>query len=258
MRLRRLLSGAATSALLLTAAAGCGGSAEGIAANLTADDFAAEVAAATRTEQSAHVEATLGFRGETMTMTGDVSTSRRIEGLAARIMVEVPDQGTFELRIVDGVLYLKGDGLSSDPAKPWLELDMTDPSNPLAAFYEQIVANANPAQSARMFEAVTELDNKGEEVVDGVDATHYEVTVDLVKALELSGVADGLGLDGDQVRDQIPDTVMYDVWLETETALMVRLTMQLRGLEMDVHFSDWGTEFSVERPPADQVSEFDL
>jgi LppX_LprAFG lipoprotein len=258
MKLRRLLSGAATGAVLLAAAACGNSSAEGIAADLGTDNFAAEVAAATETEQSTHVKAKLTFKGQTMSMTGDVAASTKLEDLAAQLTMEASDEGTFEVRIVDGVLYIKGQGLSSDPAKPWLEFDMTDPSNPLAGFYEQIVANVNPAQSAKMFEAVTELENKGTEQVDGIDATRYEVTVDMDKALELSGVADDLGVDPRQLGNQIPAEITYDVWLETDTALMVRMAMEMQGMQLDLHFSDWGKPVSVEAPPSNQVIEFDL
>lgn len=258
MKLRRLLAGAATGFVLLTATACGGSSAEGIAADLGTDNFASEVSAATETEQSTHVEATLTFKGQTMSMTGDVAASAKLQDLAAQLSMKTAGKGTFEVRIVDGVLYIKGQGVSSDPAKPWLEFDMSDPSNPLAGFYEQIVANVNPAQSAKMFEAVTELDNKGTEQVDGVDATRYEVTVDMEKALELSGVADSLGVDPRQLGSQIPGDVTYDVWLETDTALMVRMAMEVQGMQLDLHFSDWGKPVSVEAPPSDQVVEFDL
>jgi hypothetical protein len=258
MKFRRLLSGAATGAVLLTAAACGGSSAEGIAADLGTGNFASEVAAATETEQSTHVEATLTFQGKSMSMNGDVATSKKLEDLSARLSMKAANEGAFEVRIVDGVLYIKGKGLSSDPAKPWLEFDMSDPSNPLAGFYEQIVANVNPAQSAQMFEAVTELDNKGTETIDGIDTTRYEVTVDMEKALELSGVTDSLGVDPRQLSNQIPDEITYDVWLETDTALMVRMAMQMEGMEFDMRFSDWGKPVSVEAPPSGQVIEFDL
>jgi hypothetical protein len=256
-RLRRLLGGAAAGAVLLATAA-CGGSAEGAAADLSTENFGSKIATATEAEQSTHLEATMSFQGQSMTMTGDVATAPRLEGVLAQLRMEVPQEGPFEMRMVQGVLYLKGGGISNDEAKPWVKIDLADPSNPLAGFYEQIVANVNPAQAAKMFEAVTELENKGEEEVDGLDTTHYRVTVDMAKALDLSGLADSMGVDPEQLAGKLPDEVTYDVWLETETALMVRMSMDLRGMHMDLHFSDWGQDVSVQPPPAGQVTTFVL
>jgi hypothetical protein len=253
MVIRRLLAGALAGAVLATGAACGAGTTEGMAANLTSADFADEVATATESESSAHLEATLSFRGETMTMSGDLASAPRLEELQAQLDIEVPGQGPLDLRIVDGILYLKAPGLSTEPGKSWVEVDLTDDSNPLAGFYKQIVANTNPAQSAKAFEAVTDLENRGQETVDGVEATRYEVTVDLAKAVELSGAA-----AGEKVLDELPVEVTYDVWLETDTALMVRLALELQGMEMDLHFSDWGEPVTVAAPPAGQVAELDF
>jgi hypothetical protein len=258
MLMRRLLAGGVAGAVLVTGAA-CGGDpTEGVAANLTRADFADEVATATESERSAHLEATLSFRGETMTMSGDIASAPRLEELRAQLDIEVPGQGPLDLRIVEGILYLKARGLSTEPGKSWVEVDLTDDSNPLAGFYRQIVANTNPAQSAKAFEAVTELENRGEETVDGVEAIRYEVTVDLAKAVDLSGAAGAGGADSEKLLDELPAEVTYDVWLETDTALMVRLALELQGMEMDMHFSAWGEPVAVAPPPAGQVAELDF
>ncbi len=259
MTLRRRWSQAATVAAVLALASCSGGSSgapDGIAANLSADTLASEVSSATSQATSTHIDAEVSYLGTTMTMSGDLAATAARDDFQALVSMNVPGEPTLTVRVVDNVVYLAGAGFATDSAKPWASIDLDDSSNPLGSFYEQLVTNANPAEAARMFEAVTELDNHGTDDVGGVAATHYTVRVDLAKALELVGLSGELGQAPAALGADLPDQITYDVWLETSSALMLRLTMELPGMEMDLRFSDWGEPVAVRAPPAGQVTPF--
>lgn len=258
MKLRRLLAGLGAGAALLVAAGCSGGTAEGIAADLGKDNFAAELSDATAQQRSAHIDGSISFQGQTMTMVGDVETAEELADVQAQMTMQIPDQGALELRIVDGDFYMRGEGIPTEPGKPWGRIDLSDPTNPLAGFYKQLMSYTNPAEQVEMFRAVTDLENKGQESVDGVDATHYEVNVDLRKALRLSGLYEDLGPKAGAIASELPDEVTYDVWVATDTALMVRMSLDMAGVDIDLHFSDWGQDVSVETPPASEVADFDF
>ena len=258
MLLRRFLAGAAAGAALLTTVGCSGGPAEGVAADLSRDNFAAELSDATTQQQSTHLEGEVSFQGQTMTMSGDLTTARDLADVEAQLEMQVPAQGPLEMRIVDSVFYMRGAGLSTESGKPWARIDMSDPSNPLAGFYTQFMSYTNPVDQTEMFRALTDLENKGEEFVDGVDTTHYEVTVDLRKALKETGLYDDLGAKAAGMASELPEDVTYDVWVATDTALVVRMSVDLAGAALDLHFSHWGEDVSVEAPPASQVSDLDF
>ncbi len=108
---------------------------------------------------------------------------------------------------------------------------------------------------ARAFRAITQLDRVGTESVDGVDTTHYVVTVDTMKALRLLGLEDLAGVNIDDLRTSLPKTFDYDAWLD-DSGRPVRLKARYAGACIDVHLSQWGEPVSVSAPPASQVSQF--
>lgn len=260
MKLRRVWVGVVSGALMVTAAACGGGTAEGVAANLTKSDFAAELSAATAQQKSVHLEATVSFQGQEMTLSGDIAgaPTKQLADLEAQVAMQVAGQPALEMRIVDGTVYLRSDNLPTESGKPWGRVDVSDPTSPMAGLYKQLMTYTNPADHVEMFRAVTSLENKGQDSVDGVATTHYLVTVDLGKALKLTGLYEDMGPKADGIVSALPDDVSYDVWVATDTALMVRLSLDLLGADVDVHFSDWGQQVSVEAPPASQVSDLDF
>ncbi|MGH3505635.1 MAG: LppX_LprAFG lipoprotein [Nocardioidaceae bacterium] len=258
MLLRRLFAGAAAGAALLAGVGCSGGTAEGVAADLSKDNFAAELSDATTQQHSTHLEGEVSFQGQTMTMSGDLTIAQELADVEAQLEMQVPTQGVLEMRIVDSVFYMRGAGLSTESGKPWARIDMSDPTNPLAGFYSQLMSYTNPVDQTEMFRAVTDLENKGEESVDGVDTTHYEITVELRKALKETGLYEDLGAKAAGIASELPEDVTHDVWVATDTALIVRMSVDLAGASLDMHFSDWGEDVSVEAPPASQVSDLDF
>jgi hypothetical protein len=273
MRFRRFTAAAATvvAAFALTACGGddggsTGGTVDGggssggtaaVGASLTKANFSEEVSQATSDANSVHMEGDVSAQGQSFTMSGDVEVSKgNLEDTSMSMTMEGAGQ-EMEMLLVDGVMYMKADRISKDPSKPWVSIDLTDPSNPFGSMYKQLMANADPSQLAKSFEALTEVKKVGEEDVDGVEATHYTVTVDVKEAVKAMGLTDSLGPDAESMLQSLPKSTAYEVWV-TDDALPARMSMNMMGTDMDLRFSDWGEDVSVEAPPSGEVSEFSL
>ena len=58
--------------------------------------------------------------------------------------------------------------------------------------------------------------------------------------------------------EEMPDTVQYDIWFDDEDRF-AQLEMDFPVMDqqgsMEMTVDDWGTDVSIEAPPADQVTE---
>nr|CAI78034.1 putative lipoprotein [Streptomyces ambofaciens ATCC 23877]CAI78308.1 putative lipoprotein [Streptomyces ambofaciens ATCC 23877]CAJ87813.1 putative lipoprotein [Streptomyces ambofaciens ATCC 23877]CAJ89091.1 putative lipoprotein [Streptomyces ambofaciens ATCC 23877] len=178
-------------------------------------------------------------------------------------VMTVTAQGkSIEQRVVDQVLYQKVPGQKAPGGKTWMKIDLKKAAQALGVNAGQI---GDPAQSAAYAKAITDQDvtKVGQEKIDGVDTTHYKVSVDVA---ELPG--------GDQLRRQVGPTLPMQVWLDGDGRLRrQQLDMSVKGapsagakaensaapqqikMTMVMNYSDFGTEVEAQAPPAGQVAD---
>ncbi|CAL9423812.1 hypothetical protein OEB94_04955 [Streptomyces sp. ICN988] len=167
-----------------------------------------------------------------------------------------------EQRVVDQVLYQKSPDQKAPGGKSWIKVDLEEVAAQQGLSNQQI---GDPAQTAAYSKAITDKDVEkvGPEKIDGVDTTHYKVTVD-VSALP----------GGDRMSRQLGPTLPMQVWLDDEGRLrQQRIDMTVKApasasakpdntasskqLKMStvMRFSDFGTEVDAKAPPAEQVAD---
>lgn len=178
-------------------------------------------------------------------------------------VMTVTAQGkSIEQRVVDQVLYQKVPGQKAPGGKTWMKIDLKKAAQALGVNAGQI---GDPAQSAAYAKAITDQDvtKVGQEKIDGVDTTHYKVSVDVA---ELPG--------GDQLRRQVGPTLPMQVWLDGDGRLRrQQLDMSVKGapsagakaensaapqqikMTMVMNYSDFGTEVEAQAPPAGRVAD---
>lgn len=242
------------AALLSTLAiAGCGSAtdlSQSQGASLTQQNFASAMTAATSSARSVHMTGSFTVQGQRITLAADESmTTGSFKDAAAAMTLNVAGMGSVEVRIVSGVVYINaGDlGLPSMSGKPWMKVDLTDESNPMGAAFAKIAA-MNPADLMKGFQSISTLTEVGTETVDGIQATHYEVSVDTAKIGDLVGMPHG-------TTGSMPKTLTYDVWVDGANR-PVEITIDNPMVTVDLHFSAWGQPVHVVAPPASQVSTF--
>lgn len=252
----------ALSALLGLTAAGCsddGGNAPSTGSGassspttpestpLTKQNFAAEVIAAQAEAGTAHVEATIEAQGQQLTMAGDVAGLDEPARAASDITAQVGGR-EFRLITVDQTFYIRGEGLPTQAGKPWVSIDVSDPSNPLKRVFDA----SNPGNFAAYLEGVTRFEDKGETELDGTPAHRYSVTVDTAKMIAASDAFRGQ----DAQTLGLPAEIVSDVYVDEQNRLL-SLRVELGSLgAFEATFTDYGKDVDITAPPADQVSKF--
>lgn len=227
---------------------------QGTTAVRTAYDKTAEAETARTT-----LKMKLSAEGQTITSDGEGALDLA-EGDS--VMTVTAEGKRVEQRVVDQVLYQKVPGQKAPGGKPWMKIDLKKAAARQGLNNQQI---GDPAQSAAYAKAITDKDvtKVGNEKIDGVNTTHYRVSVDVAK---LPG--------GAQMREQVGPTLPMQVWLDDEGRLrrqQVDLTVKApasAGAKPDnsaspqqlrmstvMDFSDFGTEVDAEAPPAQQVAD---
>ncbi|MGW2471885.1 hypothetical protein [Streptomyces sp. NPDC001665] len=274
----------------LTSVAACGGSDDGGTGKgsgktesrgdsvVKVDPIAALVAVQKKTGQahSARVEGDTSM-GSTMSMkqsgvmdwSDGITGSMKITytgGTMADAMKKAGSNGTMEARYFkDGYAADMGEALSQQTGgKRWISYsydDLEKLAGASGAALKDQMQNSTPEQGVKSLLASGDVKKVGEEDVRGVSTTHYSGTVDVAA---LTAKNSSLGADElDALKKQLADagvtTETVDIWVD-ENDLLVKKTergeMKTGELNSTVYYSDYGTEVSVERPPAAQTVDF--
>jgi hypothetical protein len=239
--------GVAAAALALAFTAGCGGSG-GTAtesSDLTKANFASEVSKAQVDAQTAHIEAKLDASGQKLSMSGDMDMTKNDVAFDLAL-TGGPLGGGARFILVDKVIYLKMPGLSQ--GDKFVKIDIGNSNDPAAKMFEQMLGQLDPSKTFKAFDAVTKLQEKGTQEIDGVETTQYAVTVDTQRALKAQGMA------GQVPPGQMPKTIVYDVWVDADN-LVRKLRMNVQGNAVDMTLSQWGEPVDISAPPAGQTTD---
>jgi hypothetical protein len=205
------------------------------------DRFLAMFETALEQETTAHL--TMSMKGTRVSMEaeGDVDYSDDPPAIAMTLNGDQLGDGT-EVRIVDGVMYLKTPMFGDK----FVRMDLSDPNNPLGERF------------SAMFDLRSVLDNfrsglrsvtlVGEEEVDGEPMRRYQVTMDPSEAV---GEADPSG----SATEGAPETITYDLWFDGD-GLFRRMEAD-RGSDegaLTVVLSDWGADVTIVPPPSGEVT----
>jgi hypothetical protein len=226
-------------------------------AHLTKATFASALTSATQTLNSVHMVMDFGAQGQHLTMNADMSMNgasasdaslgQALKQISMSMSMVVPGKGTVAMRLVKGVMYVSasGQGIPAS-AKPWTKFDLNDPNNPFGSMFGNL-ASMSPTQMGQAFRSISTLRNLGPAVADGIETTHYVVTIDTSKVADLMGVPAGTDLSS------LPATLTYNVWLDASSR-PVEMATSISGTTMQMHFSKWNEPVHVVAPPASQVT----
>lgn len=234
-------------ALLLLALplAACGG------VSLNAVAKAADNATSKNSEHIT-LQATVSAAGQTVRMSGggDFQTHPQLGAMhlsldAAGKQIEMDEvmQGT--------TIYMKSALFTPTlpSGKTWVSIDLEQAGKKLGIDFNKF-AQQNPTDLLGALKKAGSVQKVGTDVVDGVDTTHYKVTVDLAKApngaqlMKLANVK----------------TLPVDVWIDGQN-LLRRMTEtynvttggQTVSTTMQMDLSSYGEQVNVQVPSADQT-----
>jgi hypothetical protein len=244
---------------------------------------AAVIEAANRTAEAgssrASFEITMtGLAPQPLTMTAEgIFDSAERRGRMTMDMSELgagsgQDLGTAEMIFDDFVVYMKFPFLTQAQPnlKPWLKFDLRELGKQQGFDLGQLsqLNQNDPSQALQYLRAASDdVTEVGEEEVRGVETTHYRMTVDLRKVVDLAPAE-----QREQLRatiDQIIESsdirmVPTEVWID-EDGLARRMSFRYEGMrfapgqqgdmKMTMDLYDFGVEVDVDVPPKNQVTD---
>jgi len=249
------------AALLLLIAplvlAACGGGSS--SAQVQADPLAYVKHSAQKTAQisSEHMAMTMtvSAAGESFSMKGNGDyVNKPLQSTMDMSMSVMGHDVTFK-GVQDGTtLYISSPLFSTKlPAgKTWMKIDMAKLHNSKGIDYSSLMSRS-PSQALQQVEAAGSVKSIGVETVDGIEATHYQVT-----NLDLSKLPQGANLQG---LGASMSNATIDVWIGNKDGYVYRETgsfaVSVQGqsakVTMQIDFSNFGEKVSVTIPPASQA-----
>lgn len=204
------------------------------------DDFLADLREGTEDMTSAHMNMTMDVMGQKMSGEGDIKYDGETPSMA--MTMSMGAQGSMEMRMVEGFLYMKMPGQGGDK---WLKMDMEKAMSELGM--GDLMDQMDPAAGFEMYaDAFTGATLIGEEKVDGDDTKHYTVTIDTSKVESFKKLPTGTDL---------PKTLDYDIWLDDDNRMRKTLIEIPGGGTVEMVISDFGKDVDVKAPPASDISE---
>ena len=196
------------------------------------DQFAQMIKDGIEKTTTAHVVFSAGGAGGGFEGDGDVDYTATPPNMQLTMKMSGQDM---HMLMVGGVMYIE----SPQQAGKFMKYDLTDPNNPLGS---QFVDQLDPAQAMGKFaDALSSVESKGEEDVDGETLAHYVMTIDTTK-LDAASQAAGM-----------PKELTADVWLDDESR-MVKSSIDLgEAGTYDTTLSDFDEPVDIKAPPASQV-----
>jgi len=187
---------------------------------------AAEAALAARTVEFDLTVDTTGVGAATVSgavdnEAGVMTVSSDLSGLLGIDQTIPLDEGSVELLLdtETATMYVGASGfgelLGTDT--PWISVDLGVLAEQTGVTLDELQAETfiDPTESAQLLLDADDVTEVGMATIDGVETKHFQVTVDLAAAL--AAVPPQLGDDVAEV--DLPETVVYDVWVTGDNEL---------------------------------------
>ncbi|ANH39287.1 hypothetical protein I601_2871 [Nocardioides dokdonensis FR1436] len=213
-------------------------------AEVSTDEFIGLVTGAFEKATTAKLTMSSESAGAPMVGEGEVDFSSN--PMAMKFLMPDPagGGGESEVIMVDSVMYMQ----MAEAQGKYVKIDFSDMGG--GALGSMMADSMDPSKQAELMErGLVSATFIGEEDVDGEDMDHYSATVDGEDALK--------SIEGfeDLPKSAIPDDMTYDIWFDDEGLVRkIVFDMAEAGGATEMKMDDWGTDVSIEAPPADQVT----
>jgi len=230
--------------LALAACGGGGGQSTTTAANPLA---AAADATLAQPSESVTVDGKVDLSGQKVTLKGDGAFDNGTEEGELHLRVSLGSLGSTDVdEVFDGnVVWLRSALLSATlGGKTWVRLDLSKEAR-VMGFDLRALTGQTPSAALATLRLAGDSTRVGTEEVGGVETTHYRKALgQTVRGTVYTSV--DAWVDADQLVRKLELDYTPKVDPSSTTGAHTLLTMT---------FSDFGTDVSVEKPPADEVAD---
>jgi hypothetical protein len=172
-------------------------------------------------------------------------------------------------RYTEDAMYINlGDEFASTAGngKHWMKYDydkLAEQAGPSGALIKDQMQNNNPGRSVDLLLASGKVKKVGSETVNGKATDHYRGTLKVSEMARMQSKnlsEQELDQLSDQLEQQGFKTETVDVWIDGDD-LLVKKQETAKGtngdLDSTAYYTDYGTEVSVEAPPAGDTLPFE-
>ncbi|CAL9450036.1 hypothetical protein [Streptomyces sp. enrichment culture] len=263
MNVRHTAAWVGVTAAALLATTACGADKAADAADSADMIMAALTRATDRTEEvgSAEVRMTTDLgQGEPIAMEGVYSWG---DGFAfdvemdteAAQMQTLTDSPTVRTLFVDGVYYYDIDPQPSGPlaGKEWMSIDSSAIFGEEGAQAFSGGGGTSPTASMKGLKYADDVENLGEQTVNGKETTHYRA---VVSEKQMGKFKDAYADEGNLFSSMTggADSVTMEVWVG-EDDLPVRMVQEIGATKISMDFDKFGATTEVKAPPAAQTGD---
>jgi hypothetical protein len=243
---------------LVLVLAGCGsGKAKQAAPKPVSGDLI--VAAAAKSTKAGSVEADFKLSGAGVSGSGSgVFNTGPSRSGQLKLKVDVRGMSVpIDSVITGNVLYMRSSVFSQlglSPDKQWVKLDLGQLGEEQGIDLNSLAnTSPTPASALSYLRGSSNVREVGSESVDGVDTTHYKVTVDLERAAAKSTGAERQSLNR-LIHASGTKKLPVDVWVDAKGYVRKVVYSQKAGASKAVHITmnlhDYGAPVTVKPPPA--------
>jgi len=145
--------------------------------------------------------------------------------------------------LIDGAMYMKSPSMPTDK---WVKITAKEFGSVSGGAMSSALTNPMGLFD-QMSQYLTASKYVGTDRVNGAQAKHYTLTIDMAGAMK------GMKLPSSSAA-QLPKSVDEDVWIDSRSR-PVKVKVQMGSMEtMTMTLSDFGKRVSVKAPPASQVT----
>jgi len=240
------------------ALAGCGGGKKSNAAKRASSDLI--VAAAAKSTKTGSVEADFKISGAGVNGSGsgvfNTGASR-----SGQLKMDVTVRGMsvpIDSVITGNVLYMRSSifrQLGLSPDKQWVKLDLGQLAQQRGIDLSSLAnTSPTPASALSYLRGASNVREVGSESIDGVDTTHYKVTVDLRRAAAKSDDGEAQSLNR-LIQETGVKKLPIDVWIDgkgyvRKVRYAQRAAAQGKAVDVTMNLHDYGAPVTVKPPPA--------
>ncbi|GAB7103741.1 lipoprotein [Streptomyces phaeofaciens JCM 4814] len=173
---------------------------------------------------------------------------------------------SMEARYLPDAYYARmGDAFAEQAGgKHWIKYaydDLESLGGGSGAYLKDQMQNTTPNQSVKLLLASGDVRKVGEEKVRGQETTHYSGTVDVADLASQNSNLDRSQLDDlkKQLEQAGVSTETVDIWVDDQDLLVKKVEKgetTAGAFTQTAYYSDYGTDVSVDEPPASDTADF--
>lgn len=252
--------------LVLVIGLGACGTRGGVSVEDTLDgrELLAAAPAATRAAGTAHLTMVMELSGNglgpqppdvTATGTGQIDFDGPFMSLTMDMASVAPEGGTLSYVMTPDAMYMSLPAPAQQQVGAnWLRMRYADMAEEFGVDAQQMMSGqaTDPTAMLDQLHGVTDdIDDLGEEVIDGITTTHYRATISQDAVIAKTPEDSRAGVENLLETSGFPETYAVEVWIDADN-LVRRMTMAMSMPQYDqattITLSDYGAPVDIQVP----------